>query len=46
MSIIAREDEALSIGGGGCSSYIANRCVTRARAISMGNSVSTSYADN
>ena len=46
MSIIAREDEALSIGGGGCSSYVANRCVTRARAISMGNTISTSYADN
>jgi hypothetical protein len=46
MSIIAREDEALSIGGGGCSSYAANRCVTRARAISMGNAVAGSYSDN
>lgn len=44
--LIAREDYALSIGGGGCSSYAANRGVTKARAISMGASVSGSYSDN
>lgn len=27
--IIAREDFALSVGGGSCSSYVANRGVTK-----------------
>lgn len=44
--LIAREDYALSIGGGGCSSYAANRGVTKARANSMGAAVSGSYASN
>ena len=44
--LIAREDYALKVGNGSCSSYVANRAVTRARAISYGASVSGSYSDN
>ena len=44
--IIAREDEALAIGEGSCSVYIANRGVTKAQAISMGAGVHGTYTDN
>lgn len=44
--IIAREDQALSIGGGSCSSYVANRGVTKARAVSYGATVVGTYSDN
>lgn len=44
--IIAREDYALKVGHGSCSSYTANRGVTRARAVSYGASINGSYSDN
>lgn len=44
--IIAREDEALSIGGGSCSAYVTNRGVTKARAESMGAGARGNYANN
>lgn len=44
--IIAREDQALQIGGGSCSSYVANRAVTKARAVSYGATVVGTYSDN
>lgn len=44
--LIAREDYALKVGHGSCSSYTANRGVTRARAVSYGASMSGSYSDN
>lgn len=44
--IIAREDYALKVGAGSCSSYTANRGVTKARAVSYGASVSGTYSDN
>jgi hypothetical protein len=44
--LIAREDYALEVGNGSCSSYTANRGVTKARAVSYGASVSGSYSDN
>lgn len=44
--LISREDYALKVGHGSCSSYTANRGVTKARAISYGASISGSYSDN
>ena len=44
--LIAREDYALKVGHGSCSSYSASRAVTRARAVSYGASISGSYSDN
>lgn len=44
--LISREDYALSVGGGSCSSYVAERGVTKTKAISFGATVSGSYADN
>ena len=34
-NVIAREDKALTVGGGSCSSYTANRMVTKAKAVSF-----------
>ena len=46
-SRIAREDEALSIGGGSCSAYTANRAATKAQAVLFGCTIraNTSYTD-
>lgn len=44
--LIAREDFALSVGGGSCSSYVANRAVTKRQAIAFGCSLRISYSDN
>lgn len=44
--LIAREDYALSIGGGSCSSYTANRGVTKSKAESFGATVTGSYSSN
>jgi hypothetical protein len=44
--IIAREDYALSIGGGSCTSYTANRAVTKTRALSMGAKIRGTYSNN
>lgn len=44
--LISREDYALKVGAGTCSSYVANRGVTKARATSYGASISGTYSDN
>ena len=44
--IIAREDEALSVGTRSCSFYEANRGVTKARAISYGVTFKGNYTDD
>lgn len=44
--LIAREDEAKSIGGGSCTSaYEANKGVTAARAVSFGCTLRIAYSD-
>lgn len=44
--LIAREDFALSVGGGSCSAYQANRGVTKAKAESFGCRIRITYSDN
>lgn len=44
--LIAREDHALSVGGGSCSSYSAARAVTKAQAVTFGCTIRISYDNN
>ena len=44
--LIAREDFALSVGGGSCNAYQANRGVTKAKAESFGCRIRITYSDN